>query len=37
MGKNLMEEQVLLSAQEFLAHMASIKNKEAVDLRQPIQ
>ncbi|KHJ91266.1 hypothetical protein OESDEN_08871 [Oesophagostomum dentatum] len=37
MGKNLMEEQVLLSAQEFLAHMASIKNKEAVDLWQPIQ
>ncbi|VDM76672.1 unnamed protein product [Strongylus vulgaris] len=37
MGKNLMEEQVLLSAQEFLAHMASIKDKEAMDLRQPIQ
>ncbi|KIH55955.1 unspecific monooxygenase [Ancylostoma duodenale] len=37
MGKNLMEEQVLLSAQEFLAHMASIKNKEEIDLRTPIQ
>ncbi|CAJ0593340.1 unnamed protein product [Cylicocyclus nassatus] len=37
MGKNLMEEQVLLSAQEFLAHMASIKNKDAMDLRHPLQ
>ncbi|CAJ0593562.1 unnamed protein product [Cylicocyclus nassatus] len=37
MGKNLMEEQVLLSAQDFLAHMNSIKNKEAMDLRHPIQ
>ncbi|EPB77226.1 unspecific monooxygenase [Ancylostoma ceylanicum] len=37
MGKNLMEEQVLLSAQEFLAHLASIKNKEEIDLRTPIQ
>ncbi|EPB77227.1 unspecific monooxygenase [Ancylostoma ceylanicum] len=37
MGKNLMEEQVLLSAQEFLAHMASVKNKEAIDMRHPIQ
>ncbi|ETN69133.1 unspecific monooxygenase [Necator americanus] len=37
MGKNLMEEQVLLSAQEFIAHMASMKNKEAVDMRHPIQ
>ncbi|CAJ0593360.1 unnamed protein product [Cylicocyclus nassatus] len=37
MGKNLMEEQVLLSAQEFLAHLASIKDKEAMDLRHPIQ
>ncbi|VDM73946.1 unnamed protein product [Strongylus vulgaris] len=37
MGKNLMEEQVLLSAHEFLAHMKSIKNKEAINLRHPIQ
>ncbi|VDK45784.1 unnamed protein product [Cylicostephanus goldi] len=37
MGKNLMEEQVLLSAQDFLAHMNSIENKEAMDLRHPIQ
>ncbi|CAJ0593625.1 unnamed protein product [Cylicocyclus nassatus] len=37
MGKNLMEEQILLSAQEFLAHMESIKDKDAIDLRHPIQ
>ncbi|KHJ74959.1 hypothetical protein OESDEN_25425, partial [Oesophagostomum dentatum] len=28
MGRNLMEEQVLLSAQDFLAHLDSLKNKE---------
>ncbi|KAK5984833.1 hypothetical protein GCK32_001910 [Trichostrongylus colubriformis] len=37
MGKNLMEEQVLLSAQDFLAHLASIKNKDEICLREPIQ
>ncbi|KAL6729603.1 hypothetical protein Aduo_000646 [Ancylostoma duodenale] len=37
MGKNLMEEQVLLSAQEFLAHLSTINNKEEIDLRLPIQ
>uniref|UniRef100_A0A7I4XZB8 Cytochrome P450 n=1 Tax=Haemonchus contortus TaxID=6289 RepID=A0A7I4XZB8_HAECO len=37
MGKNLMEEQVLLSAQDFLAHLSSIKNKDEVCLREPIQ
>lgn len=37
MGKNLMEEQVLLSAQEFLTHLASIKNKDEVCMRLPIQ
>ncbi|PIO63444.1 hypothetical protein TELCIR_14954 [Teladorsagia circumcincta] len=37
MGKNLMEEQVLLSAQDFIAHMSSIKNKEELCLREPIQ
>ncbi|CAJ0593339.1 unnamed protein product [Cylicocyclus nassatus] len=37
MGKDLMEEQVLLSAQEFLVHMASIKDKETMDLQRPLQ
>ncbi|VDO79663.1 unnamed protein product [Haemonchus placei] len=37
MGKNLMEEQVLLSAQDFLAHLSSIKNKDEICLREPIQ
>ncbi|PIO60201.1 hypothetical protein TELCIR_18307, partial [Teladorsagia circumcincta] len=37
MGKNLMEEQVLLSAQDFLAHMSSIENKDELYLREPIQ
>ncbi|WKY12631.1 hypothetical protein Q1695_003882 [Nippostrongylus brasiliensis] len=37
MGKNLMEQQVLLSAQELLAHLESIKNKDEVCLRTPIQ
>ncbi|KAL6729605.1 hypothetical protein Aduo_000648 [Ancylostoma duodenale] len=37
MGKNLMEEQVLLSAQEFLAHLSTINSKDEVNLRLPIQ
>ncbi|KAK6013669.1 hypothetical protein OSTOST_21012 [Ostertagia ostertagi] len=37
MGKSGMEEQVSLSAQEFLNHMKSIKNKDEVDLRRPLQ
>ncbi|KHJ91269.1 hypothetical protein OESDEN_08874 [Oesophagostomum dentatum] len=37
MGRNLMEEQVLLSAQDFLAHLDSLKNKEQLDMREPIQ
>ncbi|KAK5977222.1 Unspecific monooxygenase [Trichostrongylus colubriformis] len=37
MGKNLMEEQVILSAQDFLSNLASIKNKEELYLRWPIQ
>ncbi|EYC25739.1 hypothetical protein Y032_0011g1361 [Ancylostoma ceylanicum] len=37
MGKNLMEEQVLLSAQGFLEHLSKIKNKEEMNLRLPIQ
>ncbi|VDO78507.1 unnamed protein product, partial [Haemonchus placei] len=37
MGKNLMEEQVLLSAHDFLAHLSSIKNKDEICLREPIQ
>ncbi|WKY12630.1 hypothetical protein Q1695_003881 [Nippostrongylus brasiliensis] len=37
MGRNLMEEQVLLSAQEFLSHLASIENKDEICLRTPIQ
>ncbi|PIO67319.1 unspecific monooxygenase, partial [Teladorsagia circumcincta] len=36
-GKNLMEEQVLLSAQEFLKHLASMENKEELSLKWPIQ
>ncbi|KHJ80149.1 hypothetical protein OESDEN_20182, partial [Oesophagostomum dentatum] len=37
MGRNLMEEQVLLSAQDFLAHLDSLENKEQLDMREPIQ
>ncbi|KAL6729604.1 hypothetical protein Aduo_000647 [Ancylostoma duodenale] len=37
MGKNLMEEQVLLSAQEFLAHLSTINNKDEMSLSLPIQ
>ncbi|WKY12626.1 hypothetical protein Q1695_003878 [Nippostrongylus brasiliensis] len=37
MGKNLMEEQVLLSAQEFLTHLESFKNKDEVRIHLPIQ
>ncbi|EYC21512.1 hypothetical protein Y032_0019g3869 [Ancylostoma ceylanicum] len=37
MGKNLMEEQVLLSAQEFLAHLSTINNKDEINLGLPIQ
>ncbi|PIO69647.1 hypothetical protein TELCIR_08523, partial [Teladorsagia circumcincta] len=37
MGKSAMEEQVSLSAQEFLNHMNSIKNKDEIDLRKPLQ
>ncbi|VDL73548.1 unnamed protein product [Nippostrongylus brasiliensis] len=37
MGKNLMEEQVLLSAQEFLTHLESFKNKDEVRMHLPIQ
>ncbi|PIO68112.1 hypothetical protein TELCIR_10113 [Teladorsagia circumcincta] len=37
MGKSAMEEQVSLSAQEFLNHMNSIKNKDEVDPRRPLQ
>ncbi|KAL6729606.1 hypothetical protein Aduo_000649 [Ancylostoma duodenale] len=37
MGKNLMEEQVLLSAQGFLEHLSKIKDKDEVNLRLPIQ
>ncbi|PIO63064.1 unspecific monooxygenase, partial [Teladorsagia circumcincta] len=37
MGKNLMEEQVLLSAQDLLNILASTDNKEEINLRWPIQ
>ncbi|KAK6011007.1 hypothetical protein OSTOST_23919, partial [Ostertagia ostertagi] len=37
MGKNLMEEQVLLSAQDFLKNLSSIENKDEINLRWPIQ
>uniref|UniRef100_A0A7I4XXC2 Cytochrome n=1 Tax=Haemonchus contortus TaxID=6289 RepID=A0A7I4XXC2_HAECO len=37
MGKSGMEEQISRSAQEFVNHMHSIKNKDELDLRRPIQ
>ncbi|RCN53150.1 unspecific monooxygenase [Ancylostoma caninum] len=37
MGKNLMEEQVLLSARGFLEHLSEIKDKDETNLRLPIQ
>ncbi|PIO67320.1 hypothetical protein TELCIR_10934 [Teladorsagia circumcincta] len=37
MGKNLMEEQVLLSAQDFLNNLSSIENIDEINLRWPIQ
>uniref|UniRef100_A0A7I4XXB2 Cytochrome n=1 Tax=Haemonchus contortus TaxID=6289 RepID=A0A7I4XXB2_HAECO len=37
MGKSGMEEQVSLSAQEFVNHMNSIKNKDELDIRRPLQ
>ncbi|WKY12627.1 hypothetical protein Q1695_003879 [Nippostrongylus brasiliensis] len=37
MGKNLMEEQVLLSAQELLTHLASIEGKDEIHLYKPLQ
>ncbi|PIO67321.1 unspecific monooxygenase, partial [Teladorsagia circumcincta] len=37
MGKNLMEEQVLLSAQDLLNILSSTDNKEEINLRWPIQ
>ncbi|VDO75001.1 unnamed protein product [Heligmosomoides polygyrus] len=37
MGKNKMEEQVCLSAQEFLAYLNAVEDKSEIDLRKPIQ
>ncbi|EPB77229.1 unspecific monooxygenase [Ancylostoma ceylanicum] len=37
MGKNLMEEQVLISAQEFLAHLSTVNREEGINLSLPIQ